>query len=81
MFFFFWCTEKMEEGKTQNDENNVRNLPVLRLPETTYKGVVTYCFELPEIEKMEIRDDDIWVCSFPRSGKSTLSSPKVAPVG
>ena len=55
----------MGDEKTQKDDA----LPVLRLAETTYKGVVTYCFELPEIEKMEIRDDDIWVCSFPRSGK------------
>ena len=58
----------MGDKKTQQDEKPESNLPVLRLAETTYKGVVTYCFELPEIEKMAIRDDDIWVCSFPRSG-------------
>jgi hypothetical protein len=36
-----------------------------------YKGVVTYKnahHQVDEIEEMETRDDDIWVCTFPRSG-------------
>lgn len=44
------------------------------LKETTqnYKGITMFrtCLqEIEEIEKMEIKEDDIWVCSFPRSGK------------
>ena len=37
-----------------------------------YKGISMLNYELKEIdeiEKMEIKEDDIWVCSFPRSGK------------
>ena len=36
-----------------------------------YKGVITFekaNHEVDEIEDMETREDDIWVCTFPRSG-------------
>ena len=34
-----------------------------------YKGIVLLQNEIEDIEKMDILDDDIWVCSFPRSGR------------
>jgi hypothetical protein len=40
-----------------------------------YKGVVTFKnanHQVDEIEEMETRDDDIWVCTFPRSGLINL---------
>ena len=37
-----------------------------------YKGIVLLQNEIEEIEKMEILDDDVWVCSFPRSGKDVF---------
>lgn len=33
-----------------------------------YKGIVVLEDQIEEIESMDIRDDDIWVCTFPRSG-------------
>ena len=36
------------------------------------KGIVLLQNEIEEIEKMEILDDDVWVCSFPRSGKDVF---------
>ena len=44
--------------------------PRLFLKRKVYKGVTMMENEVEEIEKMETRDDDIWVCSFPRSGKA-----------
>ncbi|XP_060554287.1 sulfotransferase 4A1-like [Ruditapes philippinarum] len=44
-----------------------------------YKGVVTFKdanHQVDEIEEMETRDDDIWVCTFPRSG-TTLTQEMV----
>lgn len=43
---------------------------VVVTPFKKYKGtcVFAYC-ETDKIETMEIRDDDTWVLSFPRSGK------------
>ena len=34
-----------------------------------HKGILMVQCEIDEIQKFEMRDDDIWVCSFPRSGK------------
>ncbi|XP_060597875.1 sulfotransferase 1C2-like [Ruditapes philippinarum] len=42
--------------------------PRLFLKRKVYKGVTMMENEVEEIEKMETRPDDIWVCSFPRSG-------------
>ena len=36
---------------------------------TIHKGILMVQCEIDEIQKFEMRDDDIWVCSFPRSGK------------
>ncbi|XP_045170042.2 sulfotransferase 4A1-like [Mercenaria mercenaria] len=50
--------------------------PRLQLIRKVYKGVVMFENEVEEIEKMETREDDIWVCSFPRSG-TTLTQELV----
>lgn len=44
---------------------------VLRRGIAEFKGfIMPNCFEdyMEEIEDMEVRDDDIWVTSFPKSG-------------
>ena len=34
-----------------------------------YKGIYTFdCTELEDFASFKCRDDDVWVCSFPRSG-------------
>ncbi|KAL4233033.1 Sulfotransferase domain [Mactra antiquata] len=51
--------------------------PRMNLDRKLYKGIVVHDNdEFPRLEKMEIRDDDIWVCSFPRSG-TTLTQELV----
>lgn len=55
---------KTNGSKTDTDTE----LPVIYFPMKTYKGVVMYNNEIEKIEQMEIRDDDVWACSFPRSG-------------
>ncbi|XP_053373339.1 sulfotransferase 4A1-like [Mercenaria mercenaria] len=42
--------------------------PRLFLKRKVYKGVTMMENEVEEIEKMETRENDIWVCTFPRSG-------------
>jgi hypothetical protein len=42
--------------------------PRLQLVRKVYKGVAMFENEVEEIEQMDTRDDDVWVCSFPRSG-------------
>ena len=56
-----------QDGRTVVAEN-VK--PVRQFKTKTYKGVVMYDNEIEEIEKMDIRDNDVWVCSFPRSGNT-----------
>ena len=59
-----------KQKNKQDDRNGVaeNDKPVSVFKMKTYKGVVMYDNEIEEIEKMDIRDDDVWVCSFPRSG-------------
>ncbi|XP_053378997.1 sulfotransferase 4A1-like [Mercenaria mercenaria] len=52
---------------------------VKKLVLKVYKGVVMYDKandEIGEIEQMDTREDDIWVCTFPRSG-TTLTQEMV----
>ena len=50
--------------------NNNKTLPVITFETFDYKGVVLIeNGHYEEIETMETRQDDIWVCSFPRSGE------------
>ena len=60
----------IEEKGKQNSCNDAADSekPVMYFAMKTYKGVVMYNNEIEEIEKMDTRDNDIWVCSFPRSG-------------
>ena len=51
------------------DNRKEEEKPRLIFKTKVYKGVVLLENEIEEIEKMEIKDDDIWVCSYPRSGK------------
>lgn len=46
--------------------------PLLKLKPATYKGIAMFECEIDDIEKMETREDDIWVCSFPRSGTTLM---------
>ena len=58
----------MEVLKGQDEER-----PRLKFKTKTYKGIILLENEIEEIENMEIHDDDIWVCSYPRSGKPNAS--------
>ena len=63
--------ETETETKTNGSKTEAESeLPVIYFPMKTYKGVAMYNNEIEMIEQMEVRDDDVWVCSFPRSGKS-----------
>lgn len=42
--------------------------PQIKMKKKVYKGIIMMENEIEEIENMETRPDDIWVCSFPRSG-------------
>ena len=46
--------------------------PQPKLRTATYKGIAMFECEIDDIEKMETKEDDIWVCSFPRSGESNF---------
>ena len=59
----------MAMDKTKDEEK-----PRLKFKTKIYKGVMLLENEIEEIENMEIHDDDIWVCSYPRSGESNASS-------
>lgn len=50
--------------------------PNIKMKKKVYKGILMMENEIEEIEHMDIRDDDIWVCSFPRSG-TTLTQEMV----
>lgn len=42
--------------------------PRIQLVRKHYKGIWMFENEIEEIEKMDTREDDIWVCSYSRSG-------------
>lgn len=55
-----------------DDENQPYRGQLQRPARKLYQGVVLYDKlndEIDEIAKMDVREDDIWICSFPRSGK------------
>lgn len=53
----------MDSQKPKRDWNN-EMLPGMR----EYKGVIMQNNDIEDIEVMDTYVDDIWVCSFPRSG-------------
>ncbi|XP_053373512.1 sulfotransferase 4A1-like [Mercenaria mercenaria] len=52
------------------------NKPKIQMVRKRYKGILMMENEIEEIEKMDTKDDDIWVCSYPRSG-TTLTQEMV----
>lgn len=50
--------------------------PRLQLESMMHQGILILKCEIEEIKKMEMKEDDIWVCSFPRSG-TTLTQELV----
>ncbi|XP_060595160.1 sulfotransferase 4A1-like [Ruditapes philippinarum] len=46
-----------------NDEK-----PRIQLGRKQYKGIWMFDNEIEQIEVMDTREDDIWICTFPRSG-------------
>lgn len=40
----------------------------MRIAERRFKGILMWQNEAEEFETMETRDDDVWICTFPRSG-------------
>ena len=48
---------------------NEKCKPRMPLFQKVYKGVLMFENEIEEIENMDTREDDIWVITFPRSGK------------
>ncbi|XP_045164645.2 sulfotransferase 4A1-like [Mercenaria mercenaria] len=56
-------------AETSKNEGEKENLQLRR---ATYKGIAMFECEIDDIEKMDTRDDDIWVCSFPRSGTTLV---------
>lgn len=63
-------TEPKVEAEDSN-ESNEREFK--RLEDVKYNGFVVsgyYKNFIDAIENFEIREDDVWVCSFPKTGKS-----------
>jgi len=50
---------------SQNDEPIVVKTMV-------YKGITLWNCDLERIKNMEILDDDVFVCTYPRSGKKII---------
>ncbi|XP_053373334.1 amine sulfotransferase-like [Mercenaria mercenaria] len=61
---------------SEASENGASEKPRLNLEIVKCRGILIAKCERDEIEKMEMRDDDIWVCTFPRSG-TTLTQELV----
>lgn len=51
---------------------NTSGKPRLQLNMQRYKGILFTSQEIEKIQIMEIRDDDVWVCSYPRSGTTLM---------
>lgn len=50
-------------------------LPDVNMKCITYKSIFvpeSYKLIADSIENLEIRDDDIWVCSFPKTGNNCI---------
>ncbi|XP_052791276.1 sulfotransferase 1A1-like [Mya arenaria] len=56
-----------DESRAMKDENGEKK-PQLLMARKIYKGIPMFENEVEKIETMDTRPDDIWVCSFPRSG-------------
>lgn len=50
--------------------------PRIQMVRKRYKGIMMMENEVEEIEKMETREDDIWLCGYPRSG-TTLTAEMI----
>jgi hypothetical protein len=53
-------------GESKDDADE---MPDFQFERMVHKGVAMLKCEIDDIERMETRIDDIWVCSFPRSGR------------
>ena len=55
------------------EEAEKKELPQARVFQVKeYNGAYMWdCAEIEQFPSFKCRDDDVWVCSFPRSGKSS----------
>ncbi|KAL4225037.1 hypothetical protein ACF0H5_015732 [Mactra antiquata] len=60
----------MEQGPGSSKQND--KSPGTTFGRRVYKGVKMFQNEIEEIQTMEIKDDDIFVCTFPRSGTTLI---------
>ncbi|XP_052810646.1 sulfotransferase 4A1-like isoform X1 [Mya arenaria] len=58
----------MAEKEAQRASTEVNSKPRFELPTRVYKGIMMMVNEVEQIEMMDTRPDDIWVCTHPRSG-------------
>ncbi|XP_060572025.1 sulfotransferase 4A1-like [Ruditapes philippinarum] len=56
-------TDELIERKDNTDEK-----PAFHFERMVHRGVAMFKCEIDDIERMDTREDDIWVCSFSRSG-------------
>ncbi|XP_052810661.1 sulfotransferase 1B1-like isoform X2 [Mya arenaria] len=69
----------MAEKEAQRASTEVNSKPRFELPTRVYKGIMMMVNEVEQIEMMDTRPDDIWVCTHPRSGvkhAEQMSSPR-----
>lgn len=55
-------------GEISKDEALTDTKKDVTLDVMMHKGILIAKCEIDEIQKFEMRDDDVWVCTFPRSG-------------
>lgn len=54
-------------------ENNPTDIEhPMRIATRVFKGILMWQNEAEDFETMETRDDDIWICTFPRSGRELI---------
>ncbi|WAR13076.1 ST1A1-like protein [Mya arenaria] len=58
----------MTDQNAESYEIKSKDKPRFSMNRRVYKGVVMFDNEAELIETMDTRQDDIWVCSYPRSG-------------
>lgn len=51
--------------------------PRIVLERKQYKGIWMFENEVEKIEVMDVRPDDIWVCSYPRSGTCEICKKNI----